>query len=883
MQLRRTVTVPTRFEDEVHNSSPNRNGTKPAYPTLLKAQIVPFNPNNPPAAFPSLPLTSASTPAARDSDRPEEMVNIPDTLHSLRLEGLGINLAGSGAVEEDDPPAQWHTVEPITVQQDTEITEGPIVDDPIGAEVLTTSSNVCGLLNRPKLMSADTLQTNCVVTWDHLPLSLQSHIYKALSGSYPSKLAPILLGLTEHEAFQIEKAVSMRVLHPATVAEIWDYCSKASAEGSAPLQPPSVIDADVFDEYVGYMVFASNYELAFESEVRLAREFLSSRGIATEVLGTWMPDPSDVPFDGLFRHVPGTTGRPSLSNNHLAIDSGYSSLSEADQTLNAKSSDRHSQPKHDLIKKRTAGNRSTKPTTPASLVYSIKHRPTFEPLSTNFKSNLVVKITPHPRAIVDNVGGLQGTSGDPFFDAGDFNEKRTGVPHAGLHSTKAASPHSTLETSQKSQIETRDEGPMVVDQPRDCSASEGTLAAFLSKANEHVRNLEGDDASQQPASQLSEERTQIGDAPNPQRLVLRIQNKDGLAKILRTKPRHANWGQQALLANSGNTTALSLKRAANPSESSSLFSPSRSTDVSGFSTAPVVENVERSLHCGMFDITLFRPENRLPVKPQSRPGGSGPVAPEGTKRKPSQSDIRPDTSKVQRLLTVLTSATPSKAISLGYNGDNTKVKDETSNVESATAMTGTLEGTGPPEILESRSPVSPSWSPISENEDLQDFQARLRGSPMHRTRGEVPDPSDGLSSHPGFALAPSSACAAKLAALAESDRHLPSSGAGSYLSAEEIQDTPPNIVDDVVNQKTSGTDQHKPLTSGDVEMDQGNKASLSSTTSEQTSRTTRSGRTVQRRTANQKKRGGQRGPRGPYRKTRERLAKLAEEGSVKTT
>ena len=58
MRLRGNIVVPTRFEDDDVPNSHSRNGTKPHHPDFLKAQVIPFSPTNPPAAFPSLPFAT---------------------------------------------------------------------------------------------------------------------------------------------------------------------------------------------------------------------------------------------------------------------------------------------------------------------------------------------------------------------------------------------------------------------------------------------------------------------------------------------------------------------------------------------------------------------------------------------------------------------------------------------------------------------------------------------------------------------------------------------------------------------------------------------------------------------------------------------------------
>src|ERR1700756_5546133 len=66
MRLRTRIKAPERFEDEDYDTPAASNGTKPAFPRLLKEQTIFFDPHLPPAAFPSLKQTN---PQLEDDDR----------------------------------------------------------------------------------------------------------------------------------------------------------------------------------------------------------------------------------------------------------------------------------------------------------------------------------------------------------------------------------------------------------------------------------------------------------------------------------------------------------------------------------------------------------------------------------------------------------------------------------------------------------------------------------------------------------------------------------------------------------------------------------------------------------------------------------------------
>jgi len=81
-----------------------------------------------------------------------------------------------------------------------------------------------------------------------------------------------------------------------------------------------------------------------------------------------------------------------------------------------------------------------------------------------------------------------------------------------------------------------------------------------------------------------------------------------------------------------------------------------------------------------------------------------------------------------------------------------RAKHMISGIESAEEMTGAVEGNVPLESMQSRSPPSPAYSLISENEDQEELQARLRRAMMEVMRDKVPDQGDSLSSQPDLAL-----------------------------------------------------------------------------------------------------------------------------------
>ena len=85
MQLRQKVTAPERFEDLVDSTASLCNGTRPAFPRLLKGQVVPFNPYLPPAAFPTLQEPLPASSHAPTSKSIQANISIDESGHGESL------------------------------------------------------------------------------------------------------------------------------------------------------------------------------------------------------------------------------------------------------------------------------------------------------------------------------------------------------------------------------------------------------------------------------------------------------------------------------------------------------------------------------------------------------------------------------------------------------------------------------------------------------------------------------------------------------------------------------------------------------------------------------------------------------------------------------
>jgi len=115
-----------------------------------------------------------------------------------------------------------------------------------------------------------------------------------------------MLGLFDEHVRELQAVVALREESPASVSDIWNSCSNSN-----PVREDSTvtdimdIDLDVFQQNLDAMVFASKYEVAYESEIMRAKVFLEGRNIPIAILGIWVPDCTGSEGGSeFFRHVP---------------------------------------------------------------------------------------------------------------------------------------------------------------------------------------------------------------------------------------------------------------------------------------------------------------------------------------------------------------------------------------------------------------------------------------------------------------------------------------------------------------------------------------------------------------------------------------------------
>ncbi|KEF57838.1 uncharacterized protein A1O9_05759 [Exophiala aquamarina CBS 119918] len=267
MQLRKIVSAPNRFDEEILVTKP-RSTTKPAYPALMASQVGAFDPDNPPAAFPSLPLNSPPR-------RSNTSAGVPDSGPQAKDSGMNAWLG-----PDRRSAYVWRDLQTISAPVDY---------------------SVFGSLPTPERKQARSPDL-----WISLPLSLQYHIYKQLSLSRSDRIISRILGLSEKHFKELQAAVALRDESPASVSDIWNSCANSNTvREDSTVGDIMDIDSDIFQQNLNTMVFAGKYEVAYESEIMRAKTFLESRNVPSTILGIWVPDcTGSEDSTEFFRHLP---------------------------------------------------------------------------------------------------------------------------------------------------------------------------------------------------------------------------------------------------------------------------------------------------------------------------------------------------------------------------------------------------------------------------------------------------------------------------------------------------------------------------------------------------------------------------------------------------
>lgn len=533
--------------------------------------------------------------------------------------------------------------------------------------------------------------------------------------------------MTDQELSDIQKAVRLRILHPASLAEIWQHASHAAAEVPGISRGHS-IDVQRFKNFSDYMIFASNYEFAFESEIRNAEDFLSSREIPSELLGTWLPDPSEPDGSSYFVHIPGIDPIRLTPSHDIHIDSGYSSLSEAEiDRAASRRTTRHEIADTDALVSRSINEKAN--------ARRGKGRP--RTLAGNESTSQRRSITPggsgpakparHPLANVTKPGESPGES----KDAADAEANSRALP-----------------------LILREQKQIVADAQSAVGVipADGSYSGSVSEPPFAI-----DDAENLPAAGEEEclADPTVTPTSNPSRLVLRIQNKDGFARILKKRPK-SNGSVSPIASLPPALPPISpILDFQNMSQPAVPALTKLDTSMSSFSRGLIIDSAtsEATVTKGRDPGSCLALRGSLAVRDSPR---LLPIPPH--KRKASKETVCPSPTKMQRTIEVNHETPPTSIASKNIGNEqllHTESKSswnlgpvrtrESSDISTPSKITRQAPGLQVPSQASDHqgksreTPRSPTYSPISENEDLEEFQALLRGPARKNLRIKVPD------------------------------------------------------------------------------------------------------------------------------------------------
>ncbi|KIW15981.1 hypothetical protein PV08_06032 [Exophiala spinifera] len=678
MRLRRTITIPTRYEDEDPRPPRARNGTRPAYPSLLRGQVIPFNPDHPPAQFPSLPLSS-SRPSAHHlqpniesiADPPSDLQEQPDSTvgDPVRDSKTKASVPRSSSSPTHSLVARSPDSSTDAIQEDLQVpVTATVYSDQLPRPNLDHSSALNTATVADGSVVSDTYRTEDAAMWNALPLSLQYHIFTSLARLHPTKHLVQLLGLTEEEFSQISRAASLREAHPASLADIWHSAWNGTAYVPGFTEDIS-IDAENFKEFADYMAFASSFEFAFQSEIRDAENYLCRRGMVCDLLGSWIPDPSEPQGSQYFVRLPSLATDPIPRSDSL-LDSNDPPLPEVEN--------------EEVI----AGSSSIHRSSP------IDH--------TTVRKNISGKLIPR-KGRVHSSAPIGSTS----------TRQRRYVA-------------SSLANPSKSARHPLANAALVPD-----SSSETIVDIGHSKSSEKLKST--------ALGQLSKEDV-VPSTPDPSNLILKIQGKDGLARILKKKHRSTD--------NTLPLSAVQFEPAAQaPSvEAGHLDQENKSslakldTSMSGFSKSLLMDRTiaESPVFDKQDSPTLESIQHAIcPLQPESLPH----------KRKASRDARCTNSLKSPRTIGETPKTPPTSIVTHDINNEhlrhaeaklsrqrclsssrNCRPADEPASTMPL-ASDDTLQLSSRASLTVAECLRSPSYSPISENEYLESYQALLRNPP----------------------------------------------------------------------------------------------------------------------------------------------------------
>lgn len=611
-------------------------------------------------------------------------------------------------------------------------------------------------------MHSDLWQKDYSWTWNALPLSLQCHIYVVLRQQYSPESLSKLLGLTTGESRQIQKEMRFRSLHPASLTEIWDYATRTSDDIPG-LPSCDSIDVSSLNEFMDYMVYASNHAFANESEIRAARSFLALRGISADLLGTWLPDPSQPDGSEWFVHVPGVVGRNPLPSIDIHDDSGYSSLSEGDRDVNFEqgcSGLANGQPQLEPTMENGIHEQSIAQARGFESIDAPRQNQTGKMRKRGPPATLLPpKAGRHPLSIVTkpDESPMQAEHDVESMDL-DLHYGRD----ASMAQACAFDPEPTLLPVQED---------MRVDTHGAVDNTEVWLhrnpKETLDKVNagEHAGSTKQDGKTRSTEAEESSRRAARPARPQQGHLVLRIQNKDGLAKIMKKTTKLTDSYNTACTADPELPAYPCDYEKQPPTKAIPSHSLPLNTKMSAFSRALI----ESALLASQDAVNSNKSDRLLPFRALSTPTKPVTLPSFSTKRKASRSDLRPTPSKLQHIMAGSQPCTPLKGI-VPEPASTKKLLSslvrqtwEPSSKESSEASTPTklyhdasrsTTAQSAAAFSSSASPRSPSYSPISENENLEEHQALIRGPKVSDQGMNVPVSNIEVGSHQASSSTP---------------------------------------------------------------------------------------------------------------------------------
>lgn len=538
----------------------------------------------------------------------------------------------------------------------------------------------------------------------------------------------------------------MRALHPASIAQILAFCASVSAPIPGLQAGPGErllphIDRPIWLKYLGYMIFSINYDSASKAAITDARAFLSSRGLSPNLLGTWLADSADTTgreFVHFYPIVPGGPTATPLSTHYV--------LTGSPAHLNPTGA-------------REARQRFLHSEGP---LFTTGGLPQYEPMLEALENDPGVVFTKrnhvvHPLATVS----WPGHAPTPVASRGDLQLRQQ------------------LHDAFRQQIQGRQQ-PISSASANDAS-EQAPLARLKSEnVNYRVRSANPMDlqarrrlkktpaiAPRQPSAHEPEERDdqEIDTGAVPifpsahsttasQRLVLKVQ-ETGLAQVVREtlRPVIGSYGQADLSQDVTAPSTSHVETADAPKTHASTPLRFDTAPTSSLAPRPAIVPVLATASARMTGNTLASPVLHAPVQPGGSLAGPTGAAEDHLKRKATQQDLRPNANKVPRLVTDMAPATPPYHFVSGNpdsEGRRQTGAKETHNAatvliqfaaDASTIMqpAGKHSSSGDDAVLAEvpascqRSPPIPSFSPISENEDLPSFQALIRPV-RHRLR-----------------------------------------------------------------------------------------------------------------------------------------------------